>query len=193
MKIKIKTVKHKEKEITVNKSVTVGQIREQVMDEPGFERIKKLVYRGNILDDETITVEKAGIENNDILICVGCESEDKKSESKKLRSLSGLNGDTTYGFNMGEFISEVTKMMEELLKLSDEEIDKLLTNSDIRDVSNIKSTTTHPEGTFNKGGCGIEKKKGKKQRGNIKRRSEEPKREKHRKELKKKHEGWNAR
>ena len=56
IKIKIKTVKNKEKEITVNESDTIGQIRNQVKGAPGFGGIKKLVYRGNKVDDETITV-----------------------------------------------------------------------------------------------------------------------------------------
>ena len=119
----------------VNKTDTIGKKIEEFGEEPGFEGIEKLLYDGKILDTDK-TFKEYNIPNGALLIGF------IRKESKKLHRLSGLNGDTTYGFNMDEFISEVTKMMEELLKLSDEEIDKLLSQSQI--VSNIKSVDKIP-------------------------------------------------
>ena len=119
----------------VNKTDTIGKKIEELGEEPGFEGIEKLLYNGKILDTDK-TFKEYNIPNGALLIGF------IRKESKKLSRLSGLNGDTTYGFNMDEFISEVTKMMEELLKLSDEEIDKLLSQSQI--VSNIKSVDKIP-------------------------------------------------
>jgi hypothetical protein len=119
----------------VNKTDTIGKKIEEFGEEHGFEGIEKLLYDGKILDTDK-TFKEYNIPNGALLIGF------IRKESKNLPRLSGLNGDTTYGFNMGEFISEVTKMMEELLKLSDEEIDKLLSQSQI--VSNIKSVDKIP-------------------------------------------------
>ena len=73
MNIKIKTVKGKETNLEVNESDTIDKIIQQTKGEEGFERIINLVYRGRRLDN-TMTVKEAGISNNSILICYGCES-----------------------------------------------------------------------------------------------------------------------
>lgn len=193
MNIEVKTVSGK----IINKIVDendiigeiIGEIIEEEEDGSELKRIEKLLYDGKILDTDK-TFKEYNIPNGALLIGF------IRKESEKLPRLSGLNGDTTYGFNMGEFISEVTKMMEELLKLSDEEIDKLLTNSqgDLKikpdliptDSQGISPIDSRGISSIKVGGGSKKSKKRKKTKGKYKKKKRRTKKRKTQKITKKK-------